>query len=165
MYINKWYIFFALIFHLHFVIDFASFYPLYCLSQLLKLCLKLFNQKLHFWSYTLYLKGFIFQKVFFSLDEHEAKKIISVNIMKQDFARNIIHSFCSESVLGTGRASTGNIGLGGWIEISVHHRRGGVLHYISLWHLTVRNITILLPCTEWSTVIGPDLWRYCALIG
>ena len=129
MYINKWYIFFALIFHLHFVIDFASFYPLYCLSQLLKLCLKLFNQKLHFWSYI--SKALFFKKCFFSLDEHEAKKIISVNIMKQDFARNIIHSFCSESVLGTGRASTGNIGLGGWIEISVHHRRGRGGSYIT----------------------------------
>ena len=65
MYINKWYIFFALIFHLHFVIDFASFYPLYCLSQLLKLCLKLFNQKLHFWSYI--SKALFFKKCFFHL--------------------------------------------------------------------------------------------------
>ena len=142
---------------------FRQFLSIVLFVTTFKIMFETFQPKITF--LILYLKGFIFQRVFFSLDEHEAKKIISVNIMKQDFARNIIHSFCSESVPGTGRASTGNIGLGGWIEISVHHRRGGVLHYISLWHLTVRNITILLPCTEWSTVIGPDLWRYCALIG
>ena len=111
---------------------FRQFLSIVLFVTTFKIMFETFQPKITF--LILYLKGFIFQKVFFSLDEHEAKKIISVNIMKQDFARNIIHSFCSESVLGTGRASTGNIGLGGWIEISVHQRRGGRGHTL---HFTV----------------------------